>query len=142
MKNHLQQPKTSGGDAIKFFPEHLCSISLTECMSKPTLEHQTCILILDHCLEDLFQQNNAFAKKAVGPVCQGISFILVQLRIDWNTVLAPMFTLNFMKIQIFQCKKHYVQYKHSISWFGLQIKNIKGSRPFFYPRKFLALKDI
>lgn len=42
---------------FKLLPEHLCSTSHNEYMSKSTLEHQTFILILDHCLEDLFQQN-------------------------------------------------------------------------------------
>lgn len=69
MKNDQQQPKTSLGDALEFLPEHLCSISHNEYMPKPILKHQICILILDNCLEDLFQQNNAFAKKAVEPVC-------------------------------------------------------------------------
>lgn len=69
MKNHLQQPKTSLRDALKSLLEQLCSASPNEYKSKPTSEPQTCILILDHCLENLFQQNNAFAKTAMGPVC-------------------------------------------------------------------------
>lgn len=45
-------------------------------------------------MKDLSQQDKAFSNNKVGPSAKQISFVLVQLRMNYNTVLPPMFTLN------------------------------------------------